>query len=47
MGMLVRLTNLETILVFEGVDALGLLRLMKICKTRFKNNCVNGLLIMR
>jgi hypothetical protein len=31
MGMLVRLTNLEMILVFDGVDALGLLRLIKIC----------------
>lgn len=34
-GMLVRLTNLEMILVFDGVDALGLLRLMKICGKQF------------
>ena len=29
-GMLVRFTNLEIILVFDGLDALGLLKLMKI-----------------
>ena len=38
-GMLVRLTNFEIILVFDGVDAFGLLKLIKICEIAFIDNC--------